>query len=109
MPCNTFEGILRNLANLCDRKQLEKEDKFGKRLPVINESNRRFLKLSYDSNNIHCMIPCYGTHGNRQQINKAIQEEYKICLLAVKRYGYEVQFRPYQGAKKRKQFVSSTK
>ena len=109
MPCNTFKGILRNLTNFCDNKQLDKEDKFWEVLPVINESNRRFLKISFDSNNINCMIPCYVTHGSRQQINKALQEEYKICLLAAERYGYEVQFRPYQGAKKRKQLASSTK
>ena len=56
------------------------------------------------------MIPCYGTHGRRQQINnKLIQEEYKIKVLFVEAYSYVVQFRPYQGAKKGKQVASSTK
>ena len=55
------------------------------------------------------MIPCYGTHGSMQRINKSIQEEYKIWILVAETHGYAVQFRPYQGAKKGKQFVSSTK
>ena len=55
------------------------------------------------------MIPCYRTHGSRQRINKPIQEEYKTWGLVVEAYGYVVQFRPYQGAKKGKQVVSSTK
>ena len=56
------------------------------------------------------MIPCYGTDGSRQQINnKLIQEEYKIWVLVAESNGYVVQFTPYQGAKKGKQFASSTK
>ena len=39
----------------------------------------------------------------------SIQEEYKICVLVTEAYGYVVQFRPYQGAKKRKPVASSTK
>ena len=39
----------------------------------------------------------------------SIQEEYKICVLVTEAYGYIVQFRQYQGAKKRKPFASSTK
>ena len=55
------------------------------------------------------MIPCYGTHSSRQGINhKSIQEEYKIWVLAAEAYGYVVQVRPYQGAKKGKQVASST-
>ena len=38
-----------------------------------------------------------------------IQEEYKINVLVAEAYGYVVQFRPYQGAKKGKQVASSTK
>ena len=42
----------------------------------------------------------------RQQINnKSIQEEYKIWVLIAEAYGYVVQFKPYQGAKKGKQFA----
>ena len=56
------------------------------------------------------MIPCYRTHGSRQQVNnKKIQEEYKICVLAAEAYSYVFQFGPYQGAKKGKQVASSTK
>ena len=56
------------------------------------------------------MIPCYRTYGSRQRINsKSIQEEYKIWVLSAEAYGYVVQFRPYQGAKKGKQVASSTK
>ena len=56
------------------------------------------------------MIPCYGTQGSRQWINnKSIQEEYKFWVLVAERYGYVVQFRPYQGAKKGKQVASSAK
>ena len=55
------------------------------------------------------MIPCYGTHGSRQRINKSIQEEHKIWVLVAETYGYVVQFRQYQGAKKRKQVASSTR
>ena len=55
------------------------------------------------------MIPCYRTHGSRQRINKSIQEEFKICVLVTEAYDYVVQFTPYQGAKKGKQFVSCTK
>ena len=56
------------------------------------------------------MIPCCGIYGSRQQRNnKWIQEEYKIWVLVAEAYGQEVQFRPYQGAKKGKQATSSIK
>ena len=56
------------------------------------------------------MIPCCRIHGSRQQINnKSIQEEYKVWVLVAEAYGYEVQFRPNQGAKKGKQATSSIK
>ena len=55
------------------------------------------------------MIPCYGSHGNKQPIIKLILEEYKIWVRVTEAYGYVVQFRPYQGAKKRNDFASSTK
>ena len=55
------------------------------------------------------MIPCYGTHGSNQRINKSIQEKCKIWILVAEACGYVVQFRTYQGAKKGKQFPSSTK
>ena len=56
------------------------------------------------------MITYCGTHGSSQRINnKSIQEEYKIWVLTVEAYGYVVQFRPYQGAKKGKQVASSGK
>ena len=59
---------------------------------------------------IHSMIPCYGIHGSRQQINnKSIQEEYKIWILFIEAYGYVVHVRLYQTAKNGKQVVSSTK
>ena len=46
----------------------------------------------------------------RQRINnKSIQDEYKIWVLIAEAYGYVVQFKPYQGAKKEKQFASSAK
>ena len=41
--------------------------------------------------------------------NQSIQEEYKIWGLVAEAYGYVVQFRQYQGAKKRKQVASSTR
>ena len=55
MPCNTFKRIIctslfsghLNL-HLCDNEKLDKEDKFLKFLPVINDSNRRFLKFSFN-------------------------------------------------------------
>ena len=55
------------------------------------------------------MIPCYGNHGSNQRINKSIQEECKIWILVAEAYGYVIQFRTYQAAKKGKQFASSTK
>ena len=55
------------------------------------------------------MIPCYGTHGSNQQINKSIQEKCKIWILVAEACGYVVQFKTYQSAKKGKQFPSSTK
>ena len=55
------------------------------------------------------MIPCYRTHGSNQRINKSTQEKFKIWILVAEAYGYVVQFRTYQGAKKGKQFASSTK
>ena len=55
------------------------------------------------------MIPCSGSHASTQQINnKSIQKEYEIWVLVAEAYGYLVQFRPYQGAKRRKQAASST-
>ena len=47
MPRNTFERILQNL-HLCENEQLDKLDKFSKLFDVINESNRRFLKFSFN-------------------------------------------------------------
>ena len=47
MPRNTFEHILRNL-HLRDNKQLDKYDIFSKVVPLINKSNRRFSKFSFD-------------------------------------------------------------
>ena len=41
--------------------------------------------------------------------NKSIQEECKIWVLIAEAYGYVVQFKPYQGAKKGKQVASSAK
>ena len=59
---------------------------------------------------IHGMIPYYGTHGSRQQINNnLIQDEYKICVVFAEACGNIVHFRPYEGAKKGKQVASSTK
>ena len=56
------------------------------------------------------MIPCHGTHGSRQRINnKSIQKEYEIWVLVAEAYGYVVQFRQYECAKKRKKVVSSTR
>ena len=55
------------------------------------------------------MIPCYRNHGSNQRINKSIQEECKIWILVAEAYGYVIQFRTYQAAKKGKQFASSTK
>ena len=55
------------------------------------------------------MIPCYGTNDSNQRINKSIQEECEIWILVAEAYGYVFQFRTYQGAKKGKQFASSTK
>ena len=55
------------------------------------------------------MIPYYGTHGSKQRKNnKAIRVGYYIRILA-EVYDYAVQFEPYQGVKKGKQFTSSTK
>ena len=46
----------------------------------------------------------------RQQINnKSIHQEYKIWDLVAEAYGYVVQFRSYQAAKKGKQIASFTK
>ena len=47
MPRNNFERILRNL-HLCDNEQIDKQDEFSKLLPLINESNRIFLKFSFN-------------------------------------------------------------
>ena len=55
------------------------------------------------------MIPFYGTHDSRQQINTLIQVEYKIRVLDAEAYCYVVQFRSYQGAKKGKQAAFFTK
>ena len=55
------------------------------------------------------MIPYYGTHGSRQRINKkSICVGYNIWVLA-EVYRHVVQFEPYQGVKKGKQFASSFK
>ena len=46
----------------------------------------------------------------RQQINnESIHQEYKIWDLVAEAYGYVVQFRSYQAAKKRRQIVCFTK
>ena len=56
------------------------------------------------------MISCYETRNSEQRISsKSIQGEYKIWVLVAEVYGYVVQFRPYQGAKKGKQVASSAK
>ena len=50
MTRNTFERILRNL-HLCDNEELYKEGKFLKLLPVSSESNRRYLRFSFNRQN----------------------------------------------------------
>ena len=47
---NTFERILRNL-HLCDKEQLDKQDKLSKLRPFINELIRRLLKFSFNWEN----------------------------------------------------------
>ena len=42
VTCDTFERNLRNL-HLCEKEQLDKEEKFSKPLSVINKLNKRFL------------------------------------------------------------------
>ena len=67
-----LECILQNM-NFCDIKQLDKQRKFSKHHPVINESNKRFLKFSFNRENKsidESMIPCYGTYDSRRRINK---------------------------------------
>ena len=69
MSHNMFERILSNL-HLCENEQLDKS-KFSNLHPVINESNKRFLKLSFNGKKKsidESSIPYYGTHGSRQQI-----------------------------------------
>ena len=69
-----------------------------------------FKVLFQQVEQIHRMVPFYGTYGSRQRINnKSIQEEYKIWVLVAEPYGYVVQFRSYQGAKNGKHVASSTK
>ena len=68
---NTFERILWNL-HVFDNEQLDKQDKFSKLRPVINELNKGLLKFSFNgrSKSIdESIILYYGTHGSRQQIN----------------------------------------
>ena len=105
MPRYTFERILRNL-NLCDNEKHDRQDKFSKLLPVINELSKNILKFSFNEENKsidESMISCYGTHGSRQRINnKPIWLGYNIWIL-VEGHGYVVQFEPYQGVKKRNQ------
>ena len=49
---------------------------------MINELNKKILKFSFNGENKsidESMIPYYGTHGSRQQINnKPIQVGYNI-------------------------------
>ena len=85
MPRDMFERILRN-PNLWDNKELGKEAKFSEVFTVINELNKRFLKFSFNGENIsmnESMIPYYRTHDSRQRINKKlIQVGYNIWVLA---------------------------
>ena len=46
--CYTFECIPQNLY-FSDNEQFDKQDKFSKLLPVLNKSNRGFLKFSFNS------------------------------------------------------------
>ena len=104
MPRDKFDHILRILTLWSD-EQLDKQDKFSKLRPLIKESNKRFLKFSFNGKNKFIdksMIPYYGIHGTRQQINKKpILARYNIWVLA-EAYGYVVQFKPHQGVKKGK-------
>ena len=84
MPLDSFERILRNL-NHCDNKQLGKQEKFWKLLLVINEVNKRLLKLFFNEENKtidESMIPYYGTHSSWQQINK----KWDIAFGSLQRY-----------------------
>ena len=55
------------------------------------------------------MIPCHRTHSSGHQINKLIQEKYKIWVLVAWAYSYVAHLRPNHGAKTGKQVTSSTK
>ena len=55
------------------------------------------------------MITCFANHSSRQKINnKSNRLGCKIWILA-EAYGYVVQLESYQGVKKGKKVVSSTK
>ena len=44
---------------------------------MINESNNEIFKVLFQQvEQIYRMIPCNGTHGSRQRINKSLEEEY---------------------------------
>ena len=79
---------------------------------MVNGLNKRYLKFTFSGENKsidQSKIPYYPNHGSRQRIkSKSIRIGYNIWVLA-EAYGYVVQFEPYQGVKKGKQFASSTK
>ena len=80
---------------------------------VERENIPKFNKLEVPFKHveqIYRVTPCYGTHGSGQPINSnSIQEEYNNLGLVAEAYGYQAQFRPYQGAKNVKQVAFSSK
>ena len=53
-----------------------------------------FKTLFQQTEQIHRMILCYGSHGSKQPIEKLIEGEDKIWIHIAEAYGYVVRFRP---------------
>ena len=78
---NQFDEIMQNL-HLADNSDFEKEDKFAKVRPLINDLNEQCLAnyLSEQSVSIdQSMEPYFGRHGCKQYMgNKPVKFHYKF-------------------------------
>ena len=96
---NQFDEIMQNL-HLADNSDFEKEDKFAKVRPLINDLNEQCLAnyLSEQSVSIdQSMEPYFGRHGCKQYMgNKPVKFRYKFWVAATP-LGYAIQFYPYAG------------
>lgn len=99
MSRNRFLEIKQNI-HLADNDHLDKEDKFAKVRPLIDQLNNNFLKFGVFKHQLSIdeqMVPYFGRHSAKMFIKgKPVRFGFKMWCLASSD-GYLYKFMPYAG------------